>query len=339
MSFTHEFEMSPLDKLIRTEKVHAFPHYWQVPAATEKAAFDSISSIEDFDSFEYIGFPWATLIDGLRSDTAIGMELLIALKEIGKSPVRAGERRVTVAQHIHAARFISLFKACGITDIFWSHALHGQTEVSGITMHPFPLFPAQTPETRPTLAIRPRKYLANFIGAYNPKVYLTEVRQTIFDDINVQSDLLIVKREAWHFDRAVYDEQIGGRKSDASRLEVEDRHAREYISAIENSWFTLCPSGSGPNSIRTFESLCLGSIPMVLTRSLRLPGPRDLWEKAAIIEDDTVEGYRRAIALARATTLDQREKMLEYGAELCALLSPDQYSTIMINAYANDRSW
>ena len=38
-----------------------------------------------------------------------------------------------------------------------------------------------------------------------------------------------------------------------------------------NSKYTLCPSGSGPNSIRLWESLACGSIPIILSDTLDLP--------------------------------------------------------------------
>lgn len=319
-------------KLLRKEKILAYPYHWQVPAKTENAAYESIMSIGSTTDFEYVGFPWATLIDGLRGDAQSAPELLKALSEIIGIGRNEGVRRVTVAQHIHAGRFAELFKSCGITDIFWSHATYDLENLDGIRVHAFPLFPAQASERRPADTFPPRKYLANFIGAYNPNVYLTNVREAIFADENNDGDVLIVKRDVWHFDRAVYEEQIGGRDALADRLEIEKMHAREYLRAIEDSWFTLCPSGSGPNSIRIFESLCIGSIPIILTRSLKLPGSEILWKRAALIEDDSVEGYKRAISKARNIGFAQRKEMLHAGAELLKVIHPENYFEIINSA-------
>jgi hypothetical protein len=47
------------------------------------------------------------------------------------------------------------------------------------------------------------------------------------------------------------------------------------------SKFTLCPSGSGPNSIRFWEALACGSIPILLSDTLQLPY-HELWDKAIV---------------------------------------------------------
>lgn len=325
-----------LRKIVRKENIISYPFHWQVPAKTEKAAYESVIKVEKRADFEYVGFPWATLIDGLRGDARTTAELLKALGDVIEVGRTDGVRRVTVAQHIHASRFIELFKSCGITDVFWSHATHELLSLDGIRFHAFPLFPAQTPERQPGALISKRKYLANFIGAYNPHVYLTNVREAIFEDESKYSDVLIIKRDAWHFDRAVYEEQIGGRSAQADRLAVEEKHADEYLQAIEDSWFTLCPSGSGPNSIRIFESLCIGSIPIILTQSLRLPGSENLWKSAALIEDDSVEGYNRAVAIARNTTIEHRKEMLRAGVKLLSQIGPSNYFGIIDSKISHD---
>lgn len=315
--------------LVRRDGLVAFPYYWQVPAATEKAAYESIVALLHPPPFEYFGFPWASVIDGLRGDSAITATILMALRRACESP--AGTRkRVTVAQHIHAMQFVELFQACGMTDVFWSHATHQQHEIEGIRLHPFPLFPAQTPDATPVGDLnRPRRYLANFIGAYNPKLYLTNVREVIFNDPNETGDLLVIKRELWHFDRAVYVEQMHGRPATDEQVRREREEAKEYLDTILQSWFTLCPTGSGPNSIRIYEALALGSIPIILTKTLRLPGSLALWEKATLIEEDSQDGYQRAISRARAMSNVERQRMIIAGAELYAYVGPASYAGLI----------
>ena len=47
------------------------------------------------------------------------------------------------------------------------------------------------------------------------------------------------------------------------------------------SKFTLCPSGSGPNSIRFWEALGAGSIPVLLADTLELPENK-LWDSCIL---------------------------------------------------------
>jgi hypothetical protein len=307
----------------------AFPCHWQVPAATEQAAYEAVAAMPEPPPWQYVGFPWATLIDGLCRNAATVAPLLAALKAMHQAPRPAG-RRVTVAQHIHALQYVELFTASGVTDLFWSHATHQQPVHEGVRVHGFALYPAQAPVSRGDLSlVRPRRYLANFIGAYSAGLYLSQVRETIFNDAGHLPDVLIVKRSAWHFDRAVYQEQIKGVAAQPLQLSLEQAMAQEYIQGIIDSWFTLCPSGSGPNSIRIFESLTLMSIPIILTRSLKLPGPPDLWQKAALIEDDTAAGYHRALAQARALGTEQRLQMLQAGQALVKIVGPAGYAGLI----------
>ena len=147
--------------------------------------------------------------------------------------------------------------------------------------------------------------------------------------MDTADDLLIIRRGDWHYNRAVYDEQIGARPAEIQQLQDEETRAREYVEAIETSWFTLCPTGSGPNSIRIFESLALGSIPIVLSRELALAGPANVWRRAAIIEDDSVAGLNRAIERARALDNPARNAMLEAGQLLFESIAPAAYGSLI----------
>jgi hypothetical protein len=319
------------DLLVRQNLI-AFPFHWQVPAKTEKAAFESIRRIQHQLPFEYIGFAWASMIDGLCRDSDITWALLKALKNV-IDYFPALRRRITVAQHIQAIQFIEVYHAIGITDLFWSHATQQKTMIKGIKIHPFPLFPAQTTDSdiQDINPARSRRYLANFIGAYNSFGYISNVREVILSDKNEKDDLLLIKRDSWHFERIVYEEQINGKKSSKDGLLKENQHREEYLSAMKESWFTLCPTGSGPNSIRIFEALSLQSIPILLTKDLRLPGPIELWEKATIIEEDSAAGYQRGIEKARKMDVDDRMKMVSAGMELCKMVLPPNYAQIIID--------
>lgn len=326
--------------LFRSNGVVGYPFYWQVPAATEKAAYDGMVLGHGGVNFSYVGIPWATVIDGVRNDAGVVGELLSAVQKVWELSDGGGikARCATVSQHIHADRFVELFEACGVTDLFWSHARLGQKKIGSIRVHPFPLFPAQVQWEEETVLLDDRRpWLANFIGAYNPGIYLSDVRQRIFED-HEERDLLIVKRDAWHFDRQVYSQQILGRDPDQAEISAEAERKAEYIDAIRNSTFTLCPTGSGPNSIRIAEALALGSIPIILTRDLALSGDSALWNAACLFEDDNVNGYRRAIARARAMSEDECRTRRHATQELFAAIGPQSYGDIVTQAMGDVES-
>lgn len=309
--------------------IHAYAEHWQRPAATEETAFLSLQAGAGPLSFDYLGFAWASLMDGLKERTSESKDILRALLHAQTSFDKASTRkRATVAQHIRAINYFDLFKAIGITDVFWSHAVNSYETSRGIRIHPFPLYPAQATEYAGSKTSE-KRHLANFIGAYNPTIYLSNVREVIFGDEGKFADLHIIKRDRWHFDRAVYDEQIGGRAASEAELQAEANNKRDYIDAIRQSWFTLCPTGSGPNSIRIFECLALGSIPIVLSRELRLVGAQDLWDRAAIIEEDSEDGYRRAVERARRMPEAERVEMMSAGKILFDQVGPSAFGDII----------
>ena len=323
-------KLSDPKKILVKGDITAYPYFWQVPAATEKAAFESLLKDKTQREFEYIAFPWATLFDSLvAAKNQLCLNLLTELGKISAREVK-NDRRVTVAQHIKALNYVDIFKKLGITDLFWSHATIDLLEIEGIRLHPFPLYPAQTPAVlKPEEVLNEREFLANFIGAYNPKLYISNVREVIFNDPNSHKDLYIVKREAWHFDRAVYNEQVNGLVASQNEISQEEMNKIEYLSAIKKSWFTLCPTGAGPNSIRIFESLSLGSIPIILSKNLRLPKCDINWEEVVILEEDSAEGYLTAIKRARSMDLLEKRKMVTKGLILAEKIHPLNYYNLL----------
>ncbi|MDP5191674.1 exostosin domain-containing protein, partial [Rheinheimera baltica] len=67
-------------------------------------------------------------------------------------------------------------------------------------------------------------------------------------------------------------------------------NASEYIQVMLDTKFSLCPSGTGPNSIRLWESIEFNAIPVILADTLDLPGKKELWQRACIfIKEDEEE--------------------------------------------------
>jgi hypothetical protein len=314
-------------RTVRDEKqrILGYPYHWQEPAATERAAYESVSKLHRRRTFTYLAFPWATLIDSLREHSPLAGPLLAALKSVVAENPQG--RIVTVAQHIYALQYIELIRSCGVTDLFWSHAQTTTTPPSGVFIHPFPLYPVLGQiDMRSNLDLeRPRRYLANFVGAFNATIYISNTRQLIFNDAGKYKDVFIVRRSKWHFDEHTYGRLLHGRAEISNSIIQSNARAAEYADAMQSSWFTLCPTGSGPNSIRIYEALASGSIPIVLTRELCLPGPVALWERAAIIADDNENGYRWALCEARRLSSEERGKMLLAGSELYHLIQPSSY--------------
>ena len=84
----------------------------------------------------------------------------------------------------------------------------------------------------------------------------------------------------WHFEKMVYSKSQNA-KGDINSGENESRSRSHYNKILLDSRYSLCPSGSGPNSIRFWESLGAGSIPILLADTLELP-EHHLWGESIL---------------------------------------------------------
>ena len=86
-----------------------------------------------------------------------------------------------------------------------------------------------------------------------------------------------------------------------------------------NSRYSLCPSGSGPNSIRFWESLAVGSIPVLMADTLELPS-HELWDDAIVrISENKLEELPTILSsISEEKEQEMREncmKLYEYYIE------------------------
>jgi hypothetical protein len=276
--------------LRRQGGVVAFDGEWQTPAITEQRACElALQRLGEHPELVYVGFPWASLIDHLNNGTARGRALLAQLQAL--VPLLEGRsRRVTVCQQIFFEQHRWLFELAGITDLFWPHAtIH--SSVPGLAIHPFPLFPVHWRGPGPQAPAR--NLLYSFIGARSNPLYLSNSRDLILSSLRGLPGSLIEGYDGWYFDDHVYGVQIrGDLAADAPQVAGEERQQRQrrYMEVLQRSQFALCPSGTGPNTIRLWEALGCGAIPVVLSDRWRPPGPRQLWEQAVLFLPDAPEG-------------------------------------------------
>lgn len=282
----------------------ASPLPWQRPNATEAYAAEQLGSAAG-----YLAFPWASWIDVARDQPPPPVPL-------ASGP--AQQPLATVGQHIEMLQHAALLRRCGVTDLFWSHTTTGLWHHQGLRIHPFPLFPvrcATHPAPPAGVPLQQRRWLYSFQGVYRPELYLTPVRQWILA-LPPRADALLESRREWHFEQAVYREQVHGQAADAERNAELNAEASSYAEALQQSVFALCPSGSGPNSIRLWEALGYGAIPVILADTLALPGDPDLWCQAALVVRETPEAVAALPALLEALRRD--------GSRLAAMQAAGQ---------------
>lgn len=294
---------------------------WQFPAVTEAHAWRRMRDAPlGGTPGAYVGFPWATLIDRIEN-RAPGVEALLGALDALPAPV--GGPVATVCQHVGLARHAHLLERAGVTDVFWSHAPRGARLGGGgrIRAHPFPLYPVQQPPPLPD--DQPRRWLYCFVGARAEPWYLTRARDWIVETLSEDPRGHVRGRRGWHYDRVVYEHQIAGAAATGDL--VDAAASDEFAEALRSSVFALCPSGAGPNSIRLWEAIAAGVVPVVLSDGYAPPGDLALWAEATVSAPETPEAVAAlpdrlealaadAAALARKRAA-LRQLRFRYGPE------------------------
>ena len=263
--------------------------FWQYPAATERQACENHLATAPGSNVDpaqrlvhtYLALPWATYIDKKQLPDDVlrlcGPRLagLAALAEQLGFALRVH----TVCQQIHWRRLVDTFGKIGVTDLHLSHDEHSIDPVREgwpFRVHSWPLFAPniEVPERRAGLVIgKPvadKRYLASFIGAHMPH-YRSDVRLQLADAAQAaaRDDILVDLGQEWHFNKLVYQEQVQHKplaEADALQLAAATQRYNEVLS---DSVFSLCPEGAGPNTLRIWESLAVGAIPVVIDSGWR----------------------------------------------------------------------
>lgn len=282
-----------------------YDRYWQEPAATEKAANENVCLFDlSSTACVYVGFPWATYIDLFQkgqTDSKKFQELHSALINIStlikEKNTRYSHKIVTCCQHIHAHKYMHFFKQILITDLFWSHKQKGVNTVDGIRLFPFPLYPVNensgannfrldTDNNKAVgLFADERTIICSFVGATDLPGYISDVRSRLSNQFAQKKGAYVKCRSQWHYQGEVYDKQIHGKVSQDAKMRGSEKED-EFKLIMSKSLFSLCPSGTGPNTIRLWESIDFLAIPVILSNRWSPPGNILLWEKACIFFDE-----------------------------------------------------
>ena len=250
--------------------------FWQYPVITEKEFYNQNKSFSN-----YVAFPWATVLDKN-----------VKLEEVVKYLSQFLNNNIdyyTCCQHIRFRELTSVFEALGIKKVYTPHKCVGEDTMGSVELLPCPLYAVNYEDDSKNSQFvdcdflnKDRKYLYSFMGGLQPG-YLTKTRNNIFDSLK-NENTYIENTGGWHFNEIVYT----NKQNKQAIYEESSKHknnTEKYNSVLLDSVFSLCPSGTGPNSIRFWESLACGSIPVLLSDTLELP-KHDLWEKAIIKIDE-----------------------------------------------------
>ncbi|HMO45608.1 MAG TPA: exostosin family protein [Rubrivivax sp.] len=287
--------------------------FWQFPCRTEAAAFDAHARLDCAGASPgemhcYLGLPWATWLDKQRVDAGQAqLEPVLQIAGVRLSGLRhalaalgVGLRVHTVCQHIRARDLFSLWRRLGVTDLWWSHATAGDLRApgpAGLGIHPWSLYAVNVEDPLRRDGLTPgrdpaeRSILASFAGVHLAH-YLSDVRLRLRGLAAEPGFEIRVTEDRWHFEHVVYEHQVQGRALAPAR-EAEASVAG-YNRMLSDSVFALCPAGAGPNSLRLWEALAAGAIPVLLGPPPALPQggslPGITWDDIVLTVPDAALG-------------------------------------------------
>ena len=245
--------------------------FWQYPVITEQTFYEQNKT----DS-NYCGIPWATIIDKRLNINKIGKDASIYIKH---------NNYYTCCQHILFRNLIPLFKALNIKTVYTPHKIKNQNIIDGVKILPSPLYAVNIEDINRNELFRnkdflniPRPILYSFMGGIQS--CMSNIRNNIFKCLKQSNDVKLIHTGEWHFNKHVYSDKQNIKK-ELNETEIQTLNMYNYNRLLLESCFSLCPSGSGPNSIRLWESLACGSIPVLLADTLDLPYGID-WKNAII---------------------------------------------------------
>lgn len=289
--------------------------FWQMPAKTEAEAFDRHKKITNRDLSSstietYIGMPWASIID-FQEHYSKNKEISIAIVGLLSIRIKSAAKILkkhgltlkvhTVCQHVYWQNALSLFKKIGITDLWLSHCKDKHFEIDGIKLHSWSLYPlnALTPSHRlgfDEVNEKPSKlYLASFVGGHMPH-YISDTRKKIFSIYKDDSDIRVELTNEWFLQSAVSSQLTGAAQ------EINYDQVYRYNSILGASKFSLCPDGSGPNTIRLWESIFLGVVPVLFDREYKFP--------TLILDNNKVFDWSSAVVYYDSKNLEDLKSFL-----------------------------
>lgn len=247
---------------------------WQKPNITEYKIYKLFFQDKNIP-MNYFAFPWAQMIDNLNIKNPAIKYADHKLINIVKDYRVENKNCFTIIQHIYFREYLEFIKNIGIKYIFTPHKQPSDDELEkkyNIKLISISLYPVQHCETK-IKPINERKYLMSFIGTYSSTIYLTNIREQIYDKLSKYQDSCIIRRYGWHYENQVYKKQNANINNEI-----------EYKNIMGETKFSLCPSGSGPNSFRIWESMSFGSIPVILSDTLILPEIKNInWNNFFIL--------------------------------------------------------
>jgi hypothetical protein len=145
-----------------------------------------------------------------------------------------------------------------------------------------------------SLPFSERKNLMSFVGCFDTH----DTRKQLREILEGKKHCQITDTKKWHF----YKNQ-----------QEKDKNSEFYTKDLGNTKVALCPRGTGPSTIRFWESMAMGCVPLLISDTVKLPLSRTLvdWRDGCIfVPENDIKNIMDYIP-----TDEKLEKMSTYISE------------------------
>jgi hypothetical protein len=161
---------------------------------------------------------------------------------------------------LDTSRLVFVCQHISVNKLVWDDSIvftpHATNEDS---FYPIPHFAINTGNYK-SIEARPLK--GSFLGSYETH----QCRGSLAVTVGKRSDCFVNDTGSWHF-------------HNKNRNENQER----YIRTLSNTKVCFCPRGTGPSTIRLWEAMATGCIPLLITDSLKLPLADEIdWDRFMI---------------------------------------------------------
>lgn len=247
--------------------------------------YECFKQLKDTD-LNYIAVPWTQILNSHWLDYPNKQPKEYYFRTLSKIKTEQKDN-FTVCQHDSYLALENYYKHLNITKVFTPLRDKTERQIPGVEFIPIPFTCSFNFDTSQN-----RDILFSFVGtsASHP------IRERMKVRINGEG---IIYREQYHVCTEMFFKD-----------EVKKKEEQEYQNFLQRSKFSLCPRGSSCSSVRFWESIHAGSIPVLISDNWLLPD----WDwKNTIVQIkeeefekmnyDDIENYLNNISQQQLTTM------------------------------------
>ena len=265
---------------------------WQQPNSTELHYFNNHKNFASKTSQDivYIGYSWANHID----------KKLTLDDSIIASIAKISSKKVTVCQHIRWKNLLDLWYKIGLDEIYVSHCTKN-LDIYYPNIKPWSLYAVSVIAYPKPKQRRKRQYLASFVGCHR-RDYRSKIRLQLnnYFHKHKHKKIYFALSDDWFYEKNIYHNQA------ISPEQIEQ--TQQYNEIISDSTFSLCPEGTGPNTIRLWESMALGSIPVIYSDDWLPPKISGMdWRDFSVFIP--IKEYENTLDILTSIDQDKRKEM------------------------------